>query len=176
VEVVMMELPEVVENKVYADKRGTFAPLSLATYNKKWLQSNISTNPQRLTLRGLHFQQDPFAQAKLVKVIEGEIWDFVVDIRKRSEHYLELYMYNLKPGDELYVPRGFAHGFITTINNTIVQYLVDNYYSPDHEGIIPWTMLPHLQQKLLILDSTITMENIIIHDKDLKIKNFSFDD
>jgi dTDP-4-dehydrorhamnose 3,5-epimerase len=169
-----MEYPQFKSNPVFVDHRGTFAPLSLQTYDKNWLQSNISFNPQIFTLRGLHFQVGEKAQAKLIKVITGSIEDFIVDIREDSPEYMKLYHYDMKPGDELLVPRGFAHGFMTTSFNTIVQYLVDNDYSPESEGSIYWKEVDGLYDILnsysLLFD--LTDEIIVISDKDYITKNF----
>jgi dTDP-4-dehydrorhamnose 3,5-epimerase len=163
--------PIFTKEKAFYDYRGVFVPLSL-TDRSDWIQSNISVNPKRLTLRGLHFQLPPFEQAKLVKVIDGSIIDFIVDIRKASRNYKELYIYDMEPGDELYVPGGFAHGFLTTKDNTIVQYLVDNIYKPEAEGSIVWTkFLPLMQKFNTIVDFNV--HDIIINDKDLVTKNFN---
>ena len=140
-----MEFAKLIHNKVFKDNRGTFAPLSLKyenssiiELNKNWLQSNISLNPVKHTLRGLHFQVGDKAQCKLIKVINGSIIDFVVDIRPESPEYMSVQMFGMDPNDELLVPRGYAHGFITLEDNNIVQYLVDNDYSPESEGSIYW--------------------------------------
>ena len=85
-----MEQSQFKSNSVFVDHRGTFAPLSLQSYNKDWLQSNISFNPQIYTLRGLHFQVGEKSQAKLIKVITGSIVDFIVDIREDSPEYMKL--------------------------------------------------------------------------------------
>ena len=143
-----MENPQVNSNPVFVDHRGTFAPLSLYSYDKEWLQSNVSFNPINYTLRGLHFQVGEKAQSKLIKVITGSIVDFIVDIREDSPEYMKLYHYYMNPGDELLVPRGFAHGFMTTSFNTIVQYLVDNDYSPESEGSIYWREIKGLYEVL----------------------------
>ena len=88
-----MEKAHFVENKVFVDKRGTFSPLSLSKLDKNWVQSNISVNPRKYTLRGLHFQKNEYAQAKLIKVIKGHILDFVVDLRMVSEDYNKLFFF-----------------------------------------------------------------------------------
>ena len=121
-----MEKPELNRNPVFIDNRGTFAPLQLK-YNDKnqshlikdWIQSNVSVNPHKHTLRGLHYQIEPYAQAKLIKVISGAIIDFIVDIRPRSADYGSVHIFDLKQSDELLVPAGFAHGFITIEDNTV---------------------------------------------------------
>jgi dTDP-4-dehydrorhamnose 3,5-epimerase len=158
--------------KVFPDNRGVFAPLSLKVGGLDWIQSNISFNPNKFTLRGLHFQVGEFAQTKLIKVINGEILDFIVDIREGSENYMMLYMYHMESGDELLVPKGFAHGFITLRDNTIVQYLVDNDYSPESEGSIVWTNFEQIKVKIENLVGNFDENDITISDKDLITKNF----
>lgn len=169
-----MEYPQVNINQVFVDHRGTFAPLPLNSYNKEWLQSNISINPQIFTLRGLHFQVGDKAQAKLIKVIAGSIVDFIVDIREDSPEYMKLYHYTMGPGDELLVPRGYAHGFMTTEFNTVVQYLVDNVYSPESEGSIYWKEIDGLYNILngCKLLEELTDKDITMSDKDYLTKNF----
>ena len=95
-----MEKPFKIENKVFVDERGTFAPLAIdysqseiKELNKQWIQSNISINPKKYTLRGLHFQLGDSSQSKLVKVINGSILDFVVDMRSNSEDYRKVYFF-----------------------------------------------------------------------------------
>lgn len=86
-------------------------------------------------LRGLHFQSEPFAQAKLVGVVNGSVLDVVVDMRPDSVTYLQSYQLKIdEPENFLLIPRGFAHGYYTLADNTIFHYAVDNFYSPDHEA------------------------------------------
>ena len=169
-----MELPSLIENRVFDDNRGVFAPLPLKYDNsdnlelkKNWIQSNVSFNPNQYTLRGLHFQMGDKAQSKLIKVITGGIIDFIIDIRSESSYYMKLYVYNIKPNGELFVPKGFAHGFITTEPNTVVQYLVDNDYSPESEGSIYWKEVDELRVLIGEYESDMT-----ISEKDLYTKNF----
>lgn len=164
-----MEYPQVNFNQVFVDHRGTFAPLSLNSYDKEWLQSNVSFNPVNYTLRGLHFQVGEKAQAKLIKVITGSIVDFIVDIREDSPEYMKLYYYDMKPGDELLVPRGFAHGFMTTSFNTIVQYLVDNNYSPESEGSIYWREIKGLYE---VLNSYVLIGDLQDIDLTMSVKDY----
>ena len=164
-----MENPQVNNNPVFMDHRGTFAPLSLNSYDKEWLQSNISFNPKIYTLRGLHFQVGEKAQSKLIKVITGSIVDFIVDIREDSPEYMKLYHYDMNPGDELLVPRGFAHGFMTTSFNTIVQYLVDNDYSPESEGSIYWREIEGLYD---VLNSYVLVGDLQDIDLTMSVKDY----
>lgn len=143
----------------HLDNRGSFTPLSLNLFDKKWVQSNVSVNTKINTFRGLHFQKGEFAQAKLLKVIHGEIIDYIVDMREDSENYMKLQEFKLTRNNALLVPRGFAHGFITTEKNTIVQYLVDNDYNKESEGTLFWNDVPELNKKLKGKD-------LIISEKD----------
>jgi len=143
-----MEKAILFDSGTFLDNRGSFTPLSLELFDKKWLQSNISVNDKRNTFRGLHFQKGEFAQAKLLKVIYGEIIDYIVDLREDSEDYMKLQEFRLTRNNALLVPRGFAHGFITKEKNTIVQYLVDNVYNKESEGTLFWSEVPELYKKL----------------------------
>ena len=162
-----MEKSHFIENRVFRDKRGTFSPLNLSKLDKNWLQSNISINPRKYTLRGLHFQKNEYAQAKLIKVISGRILDFVVDLRMVSEDYNKVFFFEMNEGDEVYVPRYFAHGFITTEENSVVQYLVDNEYSPENEGVKVWTDYPEIVKEVQKYNEWFLEEFVVIHDKDL---------
>jgi dTDP-4-dehydrorhamnose 3,5-epimerase len=162
-----MEKGHFIENRVFLDQRGSFSPLDLSKLDKNWVQSNISVNPRKFTIRGLHFQKNEYAQAKLIKVINGRILDFVVDLRPVSEDYNKVFFFDMKQGDEVYVPRYFAHGFITLEENSIVQYLVDNDYSPENECVITWISYPEIENKIKELDSFFGKELVIIENKDL---------
>ena len=167
-----MEKGYKVDNGVFVDHRGTFAPLALDLLGKNWIQSNISFNDKRGTFRGLHFQVGEFAQAKLVKVITGNIIDFIVDIRRESEDYMKVSLFNVSPGEALMVPRGYAHGFLTTEDNTVVQYLVDNDYSPESEGSIYWGEFPEIREVITeFMDGKLDVGSLIISSKDLYTKN-----
>ena len=166
-----MERVHFIENRAFRDNRGVFCPLDLSKLDKNWIQSNISVNPKKFTLRGLHFQKNEYAQAKLIKVISGRILDFVVDLRTVSDDYNKVFFFDIKEGDEIYVPRYFAHGFITIQENTIVQYLVDNDYNPKTEGSLLWSSFPEIKNEILKLDSTFDISNIIISEKDLVEKS-----
>ena len=162
-----MEKPKFIKKQIFYDSRGSFSPLSLTVENKKWIQSNISVNPKKFTLRGLHFQKSIFDQAKLVKVITGKVLDFVVDLRPLSAYNGEITFFEMSEGDEVIVPRGFAHGFITLEENSIVQYLVDNEYQPNSEGVKVWTNYPEILEKIISLDNEFDVSKITIAEKDL---------
>jgi dTDP-4-dehydrorhamnose 3,5-epimerase len=166
-----MEQPRIINNRIFYDERGSFSPLSLFELDKEWKQSNISVNPKKFTLRGLHYQTGETSQAKLVKVINGRILDFVVDLRVPLRSYNNCQFFEMKGGDELIVPRGFAHGFITLEENTVVQYLVDNDYSQKTEGSLFWSSFPEIKNEILRIDSTFDEFSIIISEKDLVVKS-----
>jgi dTDP-4-dehydrorhamnose 3,5-epimerase len=105
-----------------------------------WVQENQSLSIRKYTIRGLHFQRPPHAETKLVRVVEGAILDVFVDLRKESETYgqwdsIELSADNQKMA---YVSKGFAHGFCTLAEETVVLYKVDNAYTPESEGGLRW--------------------------------------
>ena len=140
------------EPTVFGDERGYFSPFFIQSEMDKEginfygvVQCNRSKSAKGV-VRGLHFQKNPKCQTKLVEVIQGGAIDVVVDIREGSPTYGKHIAVLLKPydandkesGRQLYVPRGFAHGFISLEDNTIFQYLIDNDYAPDYEGGIYW--------------------------------------
>lgn len=100
-----------------------------------FVQSNISRSVRKGTLRGMHYQLEPVAEVKLVRCVAGALYDVIVDIRPASPTYLAWFGQELSQENmiQMYVPRGFAHGFITLVDDTEIQYLVSNFYSPDLE-------------------------------------------
>lgn len=163
-----MEKAVLIYNPCFKDERGVFAPVSLThkanrleVLNKEWLQSNVSYNPNKGTLRGMHLQLEPYAQTKLVKVINGSIIDFVIDLRPDSETHMEVQHFYVNNDCEVYVPRGYAHGFITIEDNTVVQYLVDNTYSKSNERSIKWDTIIGIKDIITPLYT-----ELIISDKD----------
>lgn len=136
----------ILEPKKFGDDRGYFFEsfnqevFDEATSEKyEFVQDNQSFS-QKGVLRGLHFQKPPFAQGKLVRVIQGRVLDIAVDIRKESTTYGQYYAIELSEKNNLqfWVPPGFAHGFLTLEDDTIFSYKCTNYYSPENEGAIIW--------------------------------------
>lgn len=132
--------------KVFGDNRGWFTE----SWSKRtmldlgleydFVQDNHSYSANIGTLRGLHFQSNPKAQAKLIRCTQGAIMDFAVDIRKGSPNYGQWISEELSEGNkkQLLIPSGFAHGFITLTDDVEVQYKADEYYSPKHDGGFAW--------------------------------------
>ena len=164
----------VIEPTVLSDKRGYF----LESFNKNQFEkaigkvSFVQDNESRSSkgvLRGLHYQKPPFAQAKLVRCIEGEILDIAVDIRKDSPTY-GLYHSAVLTGEnkkQLFVPRGFAHGFVVLSDSAVFAYKVDNTYAPDYEAGIKWN------DKELGVEWGLKESEIFISNKDEQLPLFS---
>jgi dTDP-4-dehydrorhamnose 3,5-epimerase len=135
---VKLDEPKIISPQIFKDHRGWFyEAFSTSDFIKDliFVQDNHSYSTYRGTIRGLHLQKPPFEQAKLVRVIKGRILDFVVDLRSNSENYLKIYSFELDSVNKksLYIPRGFAHGFITLEDHTEVYYKIDQKYSKEHE-------------------------------------------
>lgn len=169
------QIPEVViiEPTIFEDERGYF----YESFSQEKFDANIGItnfiqdNESKSTfgvLRGLHFQKPPFAQAKLVRCIKGAVLDIVVDLRKNIATYgkhiaVKLSEQNKK---QLFVPRGFAHGFIVLSQEAVFSYKVDNIYAPSHEDGILWN------DKTLDIDWNIQQDKIILSAKDKILSTF----
>ena len=136
----------ILEPDRFGDDRGYFSPYfiqedldKLGIKFERVVQANRSKSSKGV-VRGLHFQKDPKCQAKIVEVINGAAIDVVVDIREGSPTYGQHTSVLLTPDNnrQLFVPRGYAHGFISLEDNPIFQYLIDNDYAPSMEGGILW--------------------------------------
>jgi len=161
----------IIQPKIFQDSRGYF----FESYNKSvfeklgikanFVQDNESLSQQGV-VRGLHFQNPPFAQGKLVRVIKGAVLDVVVDIRKKSVTYGKYFSIELSEQNKtmFWIPEGFAHGFRTLENNTIFFYKCTNVYHKEAEDCILWN------DNFLTIDWGI--ENPIISDKDKNGKTF----
>lgn len=164
----------VIEPRVFDDARGYF----FETYSKRrfdevvrpieFVQDNESMST-RGVIRGLHFQRPPFSQSKLVRCVRGAVLDVVVDIRRGSPTYgrhiaVELTGENRR---QLFVPRGFAHGFAVLSDEAVFQYKCDNYYHPESEGGIS------IADHSLGIDWRIDPAEAILSEKDLRNPMFS---
>ena len=157
----------IIEPKVFGDERGYF----FESFSEKWFRENVcdthfvQDNESKSgygVLRGLHFQKPPHAQAKLVRVVKGKVLDVTVDIREGSPTFGKHVAVELSEDNkrQLFIPRGFAHGFVVLSDEAIFQYKCDNYYAPDYEGGVLWN------DSALGIDWQIPMEDIILSDKD----------
>lgn len=158
----------IVEMDVYGDNRGWF----YESYNKtkfsevgiegEFIQDNHSLSIPKYTVRGIHYQNHPYAQSKLVRCVAGSIYDVAIDLRKESKQYGQWFgvVLSAENKKQLYIPKGFGHVFITLEDNTQVCYKVDAPYNKESEGNIIWN------------DSTINIswpcnvEKVILSDKD----------
>lgn len=165
---------KIIEPSVFKDNRGYF----LESYNKikfdefignvSFIQDNESKSSKGI-LRGLHFQKPPFDQAKLVRCIEGKVLDVAVDLRNKSKTYghhvaIELSGENKK---QLFVPRGFAHGFLVLSEFAIFAYKVDNIYAPKYDAGIKWN------DRELNIDWGIEHSKVIVSEKDSVLPYFT---
>jgi dTDP-4-dehydrorhamnose 3,5-epimerase len=164
------DIPDVrlLELRYFTDHRGYF----VETYNERvaqklglnchFVQDNQSLSIRRGTVRGLHFQVPPKAQAKLVRVLRGSIYGVVVDLRSGSPAYGRWIGVTLTAagGRQLFVPRGFAHGFCTLEPNTEVAYKVDEYYAPELEQGLIWN------DPMLAIDWPVAPADAVLSERD----------
>lgn len=160
--------------KIIKDKRGVFYEsfrkdklIKELGYEVKFCQEN-SVHSNKMVLRGLHFQKKPFAQSKLISVTNGAIIDVVVDLRKNSNTYSKYFKILLSSLNkkQFFIPAGFAHGYISLVDNTIVNYKVDNYYKPEYESGIVYN------DANLNIDWGVDQSNLVISKKDNNLSNF----
>ncbi len=162
----------VIEPQVFEDSRGYFFESFNANSFKEGTNLNITfvqdnqSASQKNVLRGLHFQNPPFDQGKLVSVVRGSVLDVAVDIRKNSSTYGQHFKAILSDKNHhmMYLPSGMAHGFLTLENNTIFTYKCTNYYNKSSEGCILWND-PDLNIDWNVKDA-------ILSEKDQQGENF----
>jgi len=143
-----LAIPEVllITPKRHGDARGWFAEtwseklMAAAGLTAPFVQDNQAFNAKTGTVRGLHFQKAPHAQGKLVRVLKGAIYDVALDVRPGSPTYGRWVAATLTAagGEQLFVPRGFAHGYCTLEDDTELFYKVDGHYAPELEGGVAW--------------------------------------
>ena len=167
-----LQIPDIkiIQAKKILDDRGFFSE----TYNQEkfsdnkinisFVQDNHSLSMDKGVIRGLHFQIDPFAQDKLVRVIKGSILDVAVDLRLSSPsygHYVKAVI-SSDQWNQILVPIGFAHGFCTLEDNTEVIYKVSNLYSPNHDKGVRWN------DPKLKIDWPVSADQVILSQKDME--------
>lgn len=159
----------IIEPKIYYDERGYFfesfnqRDFASIIGNVNFVQDNESKSSYGV-LRGLHFQLPPYAQSKLVRVIEGRVLDIAVDIRKSSPTFGQYVSIELtgESHRQLFIPKGFAHGFVVLSQQAVFQYKCDEFYHPESEGGIS------LMDAGLAIDWRVPMDKAILSDKDKK--------
>ncbi len=174
-QIIKTSIPEVLifEPRVFQDNRGCFFESFRQDFFEKevgkveFVQDNQSLSYYGV-LRGLHYQKPPFAQAKLVRCIEGEVLDVAVDIRPSSPTFGKHVAVVLsgKNTRQLWIPRGFAHGFVVLSPQAIFAYKCDNYYAPEYDGGIRW------DDSDLGIDWRVRRENLCLSDKDIQLPAF----
>ncbi len=164
----------IIEPDIFNDERGYF----FESYNEqkyrehgltaKFVQDNESKSSYGV-IRGLHFQNEPYTQTKLLRVVSGRIIDVALDIRKNSKTFGKFYAVELSDVNkkQFYIPKGFAHGFSVLSETAIVNYKCDNFYNKESEGGI------HPLDKMLNIDWQIPQDKQIISEKDINWSNFA---
>lgn len=136
----------VIDIEKHKDERGYFArswcrkEFKAHGLNPIVVQANVAFSSNKGTLRGMHYQADPYQEAKLIKCLRGKVFDVIIDLRSNSATYCEWFGMELTAEDHtmLYVPEGFAHGYQALLDNTEVFYLVSQFYTPDSERGVRW--------------------------------------
>ena len=157
----------IIEPKVFGDSRGYF----FESFSKKEFESKVGPvefvqdNESKScygVVRGLHFQKPPHAQAKLVRVVKGKVLDVAVDLRKDSPTYGRHVAVELSEDNhrQVFIPKGFAHGFSVLSEEAVVQYKCDDYYAPETEGAVAWND-PELN-----IDWRVPADMMILSEKD----------
>ncbi len=162
----------IISHKKFVDYRGEFREVFRKNlleknlgYKLQFCQENI-VKSDKYVLRGLHYQNSKFSQSKLISVLQGKIFDIAVDIRENSKTYGKYFSYFLSSSnnESIFIPKGFAHGYLSLQNQTIVKYKVDNYYNANSERGIMYN------DQFLNIDWGVKNEELIISEKD---KNYT---
>lgn len=158
----------IIKHNIYDDKRGFFKEKFKLNQLENFLNQKLSfcqdnsVKSYMNVLRGLHYQKYPYAQSKLLSINSGRILDVCVDIRKESKTYGKYFSYVLSAEnhESLFIPKGFAHGYLTLSENALIDYKVDNYYKCTHESVISYN------DPFLNIEWGVGEQNLIVSDKD----------
>lgn len=165
----------IIEPTVFEDDRGYFFEKfnekkfeEVTGLNGHFVQDNISKSSYGV-LRGLHLQKGEHAQAKLVSCLEGKVYDVALDLREDSPSFGKWFGIELTPENklQLYVPRGFGHGFSVLSDTAVFAYKCDNFYNKESEGGVLWN------DKQINIDWRLALEDVILSDKDAILTTFS---
>lgn len=164
----------IIKPDIFNDNRGWFTESYQAQkyhaigITVQFVQDNHSYSAQKGTLRGLHFQTGSMAQSKLVRCVKGRLWDVVVDLRVGSPTYLKSMGIELSDENhwQFFIPKGFAHGFITLTNDVEIEYKVDAFYSKEHDGGVRYDD----PQLCINWNQVLEGNKPILSDKDLNLR------
>ena len=166
----------IINHEIYYDERGSFKEV----FRKNVIEENLgyrinfcqdnNVKSSYMVLRGLHYQEEPYAQSKLISVYKGKILDIAVDIRKNSKTYGKYFSYVLssESNKSIFIPKGFAHGYLTLSENADVNYKVDNYYNKNSEQGISF------KDKYLNIKWGVDENKLVISDKDKELTDFKW--
>ena len=161
-----IEIPKIIKRNCHYDKRGYLQEIYLKKKEKKVFKFSLITSSKKNVFRGFHFQLRK-QQAKLVYIVKGKILDIVIDLRKKSKNFKKTYKFNLKEKDILYIPKGFAHGYLSLASENIVLYYLTDYRDVKSEKGIVWN------DKMLNIKFPVKKIKVSRKDKKLKtLKNF----
>ena len=158
----------IVESVLHGDERGYFMESfserdfeAQTGLKVRFVQDNESCS-RKGVLRGLHFQKEPYAQAKLVRVVQGRVLDVAVDIRPESQTFGKYVATELSAENhrQMFIPKGFAHGYVVLEDDTVFQYKCDEYYHPEAEGGIAWN------DPQIAIDWGVAENEVILSEKD----------
>ncbi|MFC7373019.1 dTDP-4-dehydrorhamnose 3,5-epimerase [Fictibacillus iocasae] len=165
---VILEMQPILDNRGYFVR--SFCKKTLDDHGISFdnVQSNIAYNRNHGTLRGMHFQLPPYCEDKIVSCIQGSIYDVIIDINRESPTFGKWFGITLSENNHmsLYVPKGFAHGYLTLSSNTSIHYMVSNYYAPSYESGVRW------DDKTFGINWPLE-DNLIISEKDKQWQNFN---
>lgn len=158
---------KIIEPRIFGDDRGYFFEsynynvFKAAGIDNVFVQDNQSASVKGV-LRGMHYQRGEYAQAKLVRVLEGEVLDVAVDIREGSPTYGRWVSVRLSAENkkQLFIPRGFAHGFLTLSDRAVFAYKCDNFYNKESEGGL------RFDDAIIGIDWEVDVDNVLLSDKD----------
>ena len=156
-----IEIPKIIKRNCHYDKRGYLQEIYLKKKEKKVFNFSLITSSKKNVFRGFHFQLRK-QQAKLVYIVKGKILDIVIDLRKKSKNFKKTYKFNLKEKDILYIPKGFAHGYLSLASENIVLYYLTDYRDARSEEGIVWN------DKMLNIKFPV--KKIKVSKKDKKLK------
>jgi len=161
-----IEIPKIIKRNCHYDKRGYLQEIYLKRKEKKIFKFSLITSSKKNVFRGFHFQLRK-QQAKLVYIVKGKILDIVIDLRKKSKRFGKVYKFRLKEKDILYIPKGFAHGYLSLTSESIVLYYMTNYRDAKSEEGIVWN------DKMLNIKFPVKKIRVSKKDKKLKtLKDF----